>query len=377
MQQKGTPQKKVLAELKQRQKQDQHYQNGHILCSMCTKPHPIAKKAYNLFFESNLGDPTLFPATQQLEKEVIATLSSLLHNPTPNGLIVSGGTEANLLALTTAKKANPTQHPEVILPESAHFSFTKICNLLNLKPITAPLDNQYRVNPHEVEKLVTPNTIAIVGTAGTAELGTIDPIPALSDIAQTNNLHLHVDAAFGGLIIPFLKNPQTFDFQLDGVKTLTVDPHKMGMAAIPAGGLLLRNPQMLTYLKTETPYLNSNHHYTFVGTRTGASAASAWAVLKTLGIDGYRKAVSTCINNTQTLAKNLKTQGFKLLCEPTLNILTIQTKNPQQLTQKLANQGWYISAIPRYSAIRVIIMPHIKRSNIIAFQEALCKTEKF
>jgi tyrosine decarboxylase/aspartate 1-decarboxylase len=151
----------------------------------------------------------------------------------------------------------------------------------------------------------------------------------------------------------------------------------MGMAAIPAGGILLRNPETLNYLKTETPYLNSNHHYTFVGTRTGASAASAWAVFKALGFEGYKKTVTACINNTQTLAGNLKKTGFKLLCEPTLNIIAIQTKNPQQLTQKLAKQGWYVSAIARYSSVRIIIMPHIKRNNIVAFQDALCKTEKF
>ncbi len=377
MQPKGTPQKDVLKELKRRQKNDHQYKNGHILCSMCTKPHPVAKKAYNLFFESNLGDPTLFPASAQLEADVVAELSNLLHNPSSTGFIVSGGTEANLLALTVAKKTKPIEHPEVILPESAHFSFTKICNLLNLKTIIAPLDEQYRVKPTEVQKLITPNTIAIVGTAGTAELGAIDPIPALSDIAQTNDVHLHVDAAFGGLIIPFLKKTQPFDFQLTGVKSLTVDPHKMGMAAIPAGGILLRNPQMLDYLKTETPYLNSNHQNTFIGTRTGASAASAWAVFKTLGFEGYRKTATHCINNTQTLATHLKKSGFKLLCEPTLNILAIKTPNPQQLTQQLAKQGWYVSTIPRYSSIRVIIMPHIKRSNIITFQEALCKTEKF
>jgi tyrosine decarboxylase / aspartate 1-decarboxylase len=377
MQPKGTPQKDVLNELKRRQKRDQQYQDGHILCSMCTKPHPVAKKAYNLFFESNLGDPTLFPASAELEAEVIAELSNLLHNPTPTGFIVSGGTEANLLALIVTKKTKPVEHPEIILPESAHFSFTKICNLLNLKPIYAPLDDQYRVNSTQVQKLITPNTIAVVATAGTAELGAIDPIPTLSDIAQKNNIHLHVDAAFGGLIIPFLKQPQQFDFQLTGVQTLTVDPHKMGIAAIPAGGILLRNPKMLYYLKTETPYLNTNHHYTFTGTRTGASAASTWAVFTTLGFEGYRKTVTTCLNNTQTLAVNLKKSGFKLLCEPTQNILAIKTPNPQQLTQQLAKQGWYVSAIPRYSSIRIIIMPHTKRNNIISFQEALCKTEKF
>ena len=64
--------------------------------------------------------------------------------------------------------------PEVVLPESAHFSFTKICNMLNLKPIYASLDSSFRVNPSEVENLINKNTVAIVGTAGTAELGVVD-----------------------------------------------------------------------------------------------------------------------------------------------------------------------------------------------------------
>lgn len=207
MQPKPKPQKDVLAELKQRQKLDNHYVDGRILCSMCTKPHPIARKAYNLFLEANLGDPTLFPAATLLEQEVIAQLSTLLHNRTSTGFIVSGGTEANLMGLLVAKNSAKVDNPEVILPESAHFSFKKICRLLNLKAIYIPLDNQYRVKTAEVQKAISENTIAIVGTAGTAELGAIDPIDELSEIAQNHNIHLHVDAAFGGLIIPFLQTP--------------------------------------------------------------------------------------------------------------------------------------------------------------------------
>ncbi len=76
---------------------------GKILCSMCTKPHPIAKKAYRMFFESNLGDSGLFPGSAQIEKEVINELATLLHGKSAVGFIVSGGTEANLMALLAAR----------------------------------------------------------------------------------------------------------------------------------------------------------------------------------------------------------------------------------------------------------------------------------
>ena len=61
---------------------------------MCTKPHPIAEKAYQLYLSSNLGDPGLFPGSVQLEKDVITELSTLLHGENSVGFLVSGGTEA-------------------------------------------------------------------------------------------------------------------------------------------------------------------------------------------------------------------------------------------------------------------------------------------
>ena len=99
MQPEGSSRKTVLSELKKIRELDQRYDDGKILCSMCTKPHPIAKKAYRMFFESNLGDSGLFPGSAQLEKEVMQDLAVLLQGKSAAGFLVSGGTEANLLAL--------------------------------------------------------------------------------------------------------------------------------------------------------------------------------------------------------------------------------------------------------------------------------------
>ena len=367
MQPKGKTSNKVYAELKNRQVLNNHYKDGRILCSMCTAPHPVAKKAYQLFFNSNLGDQALFPATAQLEREVISQLSTLLHGIDNPGFIVSGGTEANLLALLCARNKANVSNPEVILAESAHFSFTKICNLLRLTPIYAPLDNLFRIKTSEVEKLINKNTVAIVGTAGTAELGAVDSIRELSEISHRHNLHLHVDAAFGGLVIPFLKEPFEFDFKLEGVKSITIDPHKMGMSAIPAGGILFRSKKILDYLETATPYLSDKHQYTFIGTRTGASVASAWAVFRTLGIEGYQKTVNSCIKNTQILVEGLQKAGFSLLCPPTLNIVAFKAEKTKELVEQIRQKGWVISYIPRYDCIRLVIMPHVKIKHITSF----------
>ncbi len=133
----GLPKKTVLNELKKIRNLNHNYYDGKILCSMCTKPHPIAEKAYRMFFESNLGDSGLFPGSFQIENEVMQELASLLHGDSARGFLVSGGTEANLMAMLAARNMTKVNKPEVVLPESAHFSFTKICNMLNLKPIYA------------------------------------------------------------------------------------------------------------------------------------------------------------------------------------------------------------------------------------------------
>ena len=367
MLQNGSSKKKVLEELNEIRRQNHRYEDGKILCSMCTKPHPVAEKAYKMFIESNLGDPGLFPGSVQLEKETINQLATILHGENCSGFIVSGGTEANLLALIAARNSSQKTQPEVILPQSAHFSFSKICKILNLKPVYIALDEAFRIKISEVAKNVNQNTVAIVGTAGTSELGVIDQIDKLAEIAANNRLYLHVDAAFGGLILPFLPNPPNFDFELAEVQSITVDPHKMGMAAIPAGGILFRNSRTLDFLKTETPYLTDHIQHTFVGTRTGASVASAWAVFKHLGIKGYKKIVERCMRNTAILADGLQGAGFKLVVEPKLNIVTFRSENTRAMAANLRQKGWFVSYIPRYDCIRVVLMPHIKQQHVQAF----------
>jgi len=380
LQAKGLSKKKVLAELKRIREQDRRYDDGKILSSMCTKPHQIAEKAYQFFLGSNLGDPGLFPGSAQLEREVINLLATLFHGQNGVGFIVSGGTEANLMALLAARNMSRVSQPEVVLPQSAHFSFTKICNLLNLKPVYASLDSSFRVDISSVEKCFSRNTVAIVGTAGTAELGAVDPIEDLSDFALKRNVWLHVDAAFGGLVIPFLKNAKykyKFDFTLDAVESITVDPHKMGMAVIPAGGIIFRNSKALDFIKTETPYLTDTHQYTFVGTRTGASAASAWAVFRSLGVDGFKKVVGKCIKTTRLLADGLSDAGFKLVVEPTLNIVAFRSdKGTKHLVEKLWGSRWWVSYVPRYDCIRVVVMPHVRKKNVIAFLEDAIECER-
>ena len=371
MQTKGRNRKAVLAELRKIREQDLKYRDGRILCSMCTEPHPTAKTAHQMFLSSNLGDAGLFLGTLRLEKETISKLAELLHGEGSAGFIVSGGTEANLLALLAARNTADVSSPEVILPQSAHFSFSKICSLLRIKPVQASLDSAFRVDPASVRHCINRNTIAVVGTVGTAELGAVDPIDKLSDIALEYEVYLHVDAALGGLILPFLENVPAFDFRLKGVKSITVDPHKMGLATVPAGGILFRESACLEHIKTETPYLTEDAQYTFVGTKSGASVAATWAVFESLGREGFTKTVNRCLKLTKTLSASLESRGFNLVTKPALNIVAFRSSNSKLLVKALRQRGWFVSYVPRLDCVRIIVMPHLRKRHVAAFLKDL------
>jgi len=378
MQNKGLPQKVVLKDLESRLKKDFTYDSGRIIGSMCTSPHPLSRKAQTRFLDKNLGDSGLFPAVAELEREAIRMLGTLLSNPEASGHIVTGGTEANILGLWTAKKHSKKKHCEVIVPASAHCSFDKTADLLGLRIIKVGLNSRFQVDVEAVKKAINPNAIAIVGIAGTTGLGVVDPISELSEIAVEKDLYLHVDAAFGGFVIPFLKelgyNAPEFDFSSPGVCSITIDPHKMGLAPIPAGGILFRNESLRKAVSWNVSYLagGETEQATLVGTRSGASVIAVWALLKHLGMDGYKRIVGSCMRLTWKLAREIpKIKGLDIVTEPTMNIVGLKSEvfDVRQIAQELRLRKWAVSLFPNH--IRIVVMPHVQKRHIKKFLQDL------
>jgi tyrosine decarboxylase/aspartate 1-decarboxylase len=384
MDKKGLNKGAVFEKLQEFKKKDLTYSSGKILGSMCTCAHPVAIKAYNDFLESNLGDPGLFKGTKSLENEVISMLGQLLGKKDVYGHVITGGTEANLMAMRAARNMaleffgnNLTEKMEILAPKSAHFSFKKAADILGLNLKDVELDDEYCMDLDSLQENISKNTVAVVGVAGTTELGKIDPISEISDICMDSNIYLHVDAAFGGLLIPFLneigyKLPE-FDFSLEGVCSMTVDPHKMGLTPIPTGCILFREEKYLDVMNIDTPYLTQKQQSTIVGTRTGASSAASWAIMKYMGREGYTKIATNAMEITDFLARNLVNAGYELVSAPELNIVAFNSKKilANDLANKLEEKGWVVSVSSCPPAIRVVLMPHIKREHIIDFMETL------
>ncbi|MCP8307660.1 MAG: tyrosine decarboxylase MfnA [archaeon] len=371
---KGLEKYTVLRLIKDYLKEDLTYNSGRIFGSMCTSPHSFAKKIFIKAIEKNLGDAGLFPGTMKLEQEAIRMIGSLLSKQDASGYIVSGGTEANLMAMWAARNLAKKDRPEVIAPKSAHFSFDKAADLLGLKLVKIELDENFQVNTKAVKEAINRNTIAIVGMAGSTELGVVDPISELSEIALDNGIYLHIDASFGGFVLPFLRdigyNIPEFDFNLKGVCSITIDSHKMGLAPIPAGGILFRDSESIKSVSIRVPYLSGGEitQGTILGTRSGASAVAVWALLKHMGREGYQKVVKRCMDLTNMIVRRVKkSKKVYLIINPIMNIVGLASHSlePKQLADGLRRRGWAVSFTPTH--IRLVIMPHIKKKHIIRF----------
>jgi len=350
-----------MDEIKKAREIDLKFDDGHILGSMCTKPHSVGKKVYAEFMETNLGDAELFKGTKSLEEKAIKFVAKMVHAPSGYaGCITSGGTESNITSLWVFREVSKKR--EVVLPRHAHFSFNKALNILSMKGVF--VNGKYNMRARDFKKAVTSETCCGVAVAGNTSYGYIDEIEEISDFCKEEHIFLHVDAAFGGFVIPFLENMPLFDFRLEGVSSISVDGHKMGLTPIPSGFLIMRK-NWLDAIKIRSKCTHTKWQIGMLGTRPGAAAAASYAVMHHLGMEGYRKIVKKCMDVTHYLVKLLQKNGIEYV-EPVLNVVAIKCR-ADKVAESLKKMGWMVGVDEEENIIRVVVMPHVKKRFIKEF----------
>jgi len=331
-----------------------------VLSSMCTEPHPAAREAAERFLAANPGDPETYGTVARLEREAVDTLGEIAGLPEPAGYVTSGGTEANLQAIRLARDRSDAASPNVVAPEHVHFSFRKAASVLGVELRTAPTAD-HRADTDRLAALIDGDTACVVGVAGSTEYGTVDPIPAVADLAEDAGAMCHVDAAWGGFYLPFTGHDWGFDHAR--IDTMTIDPHKAGRAVIPAGGLLARSEDLLEELAVGTPYLESTSQVTLTGTRSGAGVASVAAALDALWPAGYREEFDRAMGNAEWLADAFAIRGHGVV-EPELPLVAADVS--RSMVDRLRERGWRLATTRRGEA-RIVCMPHVTRSTLRSF----------
>ena len=376
---KGIDKREILKLLEKKLSNDYSYDQGFILGSMCTTPLDFGKEVYIKYMNKNLGDPGLFQGTHDLENELINELGELFGSKNNiTGTFTSGGSESNIIAMRISKKLRlDIKDPEIVVPVSAHASFDKGADLLGIKLRKAKLRKDFSVDLDHFKSLINSNTCGVVGIAGTTSLGLVDPIKEIGEFIENRNIFFHVDAAFGGFVLPFLQKlgyqiPE-WDFSIKNVNSITVDPHKMGLGIIPIGGLLLRDRSILNDVGFEIPYLagGNKKHFHIIGTRPGGTVIAFWAIFKHLGIKGFENIVKECMENTYYLQNRItEIDGIKLAAEPLMNIVGLTLENGEnicKLEEELRKRNWMLGKFINFNLIRIVLMPHVKKEHLTHF----------
>ena len=366
----------VLRELYARFIREPKHLVDNIIGSMTTMPHPLSVEAYKLFMFFNANDPIVFRETHKLEREVISMLGEILGGEGVEGLITSGGTEANISALYLAREHG---YDVVYAAITAHSSIRKAARILRMRLVEVEVDKDYHMDLNDLESKVKKyGKGVIVATAGTTGLGTVDNVRSISDIAIRYNSVVHVDAAFGGFIIPFLRRVgyrlPDIGFNNEAVVSVTIDPHKLGLTPIPSGGLVVRGKEWFKPLIFESKYMPMGCQVGLGGTRSGGSIAATWAMLKHLGWKGYTKLALEAMNKTFKVAERIRSSHvLRLVVEPETPIICmgVQGVNARSILEKLWNSGWYPYHCGIVDGIRIVVMPHVDVSQLLELVEVV------
>lgn len=333
----------------------------------------VQKEAYTLYMSENGLGPAAFPSLKQMEDEVIGMGLSLLHAPeTGVGSITSGGTDSITMAIKAARDYHRSKHPSpaiqklnIVAPFSAHPAFDKAAQMMDLELRRIACGPNLLADPAAMSAAIDANTMMIVGSAPCFPYGLIDPIVALGQIAERENKWLHVDACVGGYIAPFVRmngaDIKPFDFEVNGVSSMSADLHKYGYCAKGASSVLFRSEDLMAHMIFDCDGWPGGRMITptLSGTRPGGAISAAWAVMNYLGIEGYKSKQKMVTDARETIEEGVKALGFEILGTPQVGIVAFShpTENVFAVYKQMYKRGWFTSLTTEPRSLHLMLSP--------------------
>jgi glutamate decarboxylase len=200
-----------------------------------------------------------------------------------------------------------------------HVVWEKFCRYFDVEPRIVPLQpDKFTIGPDDIEPHVDENTIGVAAVLGTTFTGHMDDIRGMNDFLvgleahKGLNVPLHVDAASGGFVWPFLYPHSEWDFRLEKVRSINVSGHKFGLVYPGIGWLIFREKSDLNPdLVFEENYLGKTDATFTLNFSTGSAMVLAqYYNLIRFGRDGYTYVMQMLQENARTLAKELENIGY-------------------------------------------------------------------
>jgi glutamate decarboxylase len=333
---------------------------------------PEAQRIIAANLHRNFIDHAEYPRTAEIEQRCIRMLAGLFNAPGETvGARTQGSSEAIMLGALSLKwnwrerreaAGKSTDRPNLVFGGDVHVVWEKFCRYFDVEPRIVPLqEHRYTIGPDDVEPHVDENTIGVAAVLGTTFTGQSDDIPGinalLAMLEASEGLHipLHVDAASGGFVWPFLYPDSEWDFRLSHVHSINVSGHKFGLVYPGVGWLIFRGREDLSEdLVFHENYLGKTDATFTLNFSTGSAMVLAqYYNLIRLGREGYTYVMEMMRQNARVLAGHLALSGdFELVgCdEEQLPLVAFRLAEPRSYDefdiawQLSAERGWMVPA---------------------------------
>ncbi|ENM5814286.1 putative pyridoxal-dependent aspartate 1-decarboxylase [Vibrio mimicus] len=341
---------------------------GHMTSALPYFLMPLSKIMIAL--NQNLVKIETSKAFTPLERQVLGMIHRLIYGQTDHfyqqwmhsaehslGAFCSGGTIANITALWVARNNALKAEGDfpgvekaglfksmchygheglaILVSERGHYSLKKAADVLGIGQeglIAVKTDANNRICPQDLEQKLAElkarniKVFAVVGVAGTTETGNIDPLRTVAQICQREQIHFHIDAAWGGATL--MSN--RYRGLLDGVEladSVTIDAHKQLYIPMGAGMVLFKDPNAMRSIEHHAQYIlrqgsKDLGSHTLEGSRSGM-AMLVYASMHIISRPGYQLLIDQSIEKARYFADLIEAQAdFELVSQPELCLLT-------------------------------------------------------
>ena len=283
------------------------------------------------------------PGAVRMENMLIRWMNDVIGFPKhAMGNLTSGGSIANLIAIVTARdaqniKAKDIENSCIYLTEHVHHSSQKAIRIAGLNEANLryiPMDDKFRMDVEILEKQIQIDRkqglkpFLVISSAGTTDVGAIDPLDAIADVCEQNELWMHVDGAYGGFFI--LVDEEKHKFKgIERADSVTIDPHKGLFLSYGTGAVLIKNVEALQ----NTHYYQANYMQDAESSVDELSPADLspeltkhfrgmrmWLPLQLFGLKPYVACVEEKLWLCRYFYEEIQKLGFEVGPEPDLSV---------------------------------------------------------
>jgi glutamate decarboxylase len=323
--------------------------------------------------EKNMIDKDEYPQTAEIESRCVEIIADLWNAPASDratGCSTTGSSEAVMLGGLALKwrwrermrAANrPSDRPNLVAGINVQVCWEKFCRYWDVEPRFVPMEaGRYTLGAAEAAALCDENTIGVAAILGSTFDGSYEPVAEIAAALDTLerdtgiDVPLHVDAASGGFIAPFLQPDLVWDFRIPRVQSINASGHKYGLVYPGVGWALWRDRDALPKdLIFDVNYLGG-HMPTFAlnFSRPGSEVVAQYHMFASLGREGYRAVQQRSADIARRLAAEIAKIGpYELVSDASDLPVFAFTLKPEvtnytvfDVSDRLRGRGWLVPA---------------------------------